>query len=147
MSNYEIFERLRDLKIQIGKLREDYRREVPTVQSPKLDGMPKQHGAGDAYAALVDKRDSLARRIQCSENEYRNKLKTAEKLMEGMPHDLFRFVQCYYIGAYDIDHVCVVLEFSRRTFYNRQKALVEYLEGVTGRYETNLQKGNSSNFK
>ena len=147
MSNYEIFERLRDLKIQIDKLRDDYRREVPTVQSPKLDGMPKQHGAGDAGAAWVDKRDSLARRIQCSENEYRNKLKAAEKLMEGMPHDLFRFCQCYYIGAYDIDHVCVVLEFSRRTFYNRQKALVEYLEGVTGRYETNLQKGNSSNFK
>ena len=57
----------------------------------------------------------------------------AEKLMEGMPHDMFRFCQCYYIGAYDIDHVCVVLEFSRRTFYNRQKALVAYLEGVTGR--------------
>ena len=133
MSNYEIFERLRDLKIQIAKLREDYKRQTPTVQSPKLDGMPKQHGAGDAGAAWVDKRDSLARRIQCSENEYRNKLKMAEKLMEGMPHDLFRFVQCYYIGAYDIDHVCVVLEFSRRTFYNRQKALVEYLEGVTGR--------------
>ena len=130
MSNYEIFERLRDLKIRIAKLREDYKRKTPTVQSPKLDGMPKNHGAGDASAAWVDKRDSLARRIQCNENEYRNKLKVAEKLMEGMPHDMFRFVQCYYIGAYDIDHVCVVLEFSRRTFYNRQKALVEYLEGV-----------------
>ena len=133
MSNYEIFERLRDLKIQIAKLREDYKRQTPTVQSPKLDGMPKNHGAGDAGAAWVDKRDSLARRIQCSENEYRNKLKVAEKLMEGMPHDLFRFVQCYYIGAYDIDHVCIVLEFSRRTFYNRQKALVAYLEEVAGR--------------
>ena len=48
MSNYEIFERLRDLKIQIAKLREDYKRQTPTVQSPKLDGMPKQLGAGDA---------------------------------------------------------------------------------------------------
>ena len=133
MSNYEIFERLRDLKIQIAKLREDYKRQTPTVQSPKLDGMPKNHGAGDAGAAWVDTRDSLARRIQCMEGEYRYKLKMADKMMEGMPHDLFRFVQCYYIGAYDIDHVCVVLEFSRRTFYNRQKALVAYLEGVTGR--------------
>lgn len=133
MNNYEIFERLRDLKIQIDKLCEDYKRQTPTVQSPKLDGMPKNHGAGDAGAAWVDKRDSLARRIQCNENEYRNKLKMADKLMEGMPHDLFRFVQCYYIGAYDIDHVCVVLGFSRRTFYNRQKELVAYLEGVTGR--------------
>ena len=109
MSNYEIFERLRDLKIQIAKLREDYKRQTPTVQSPKLDGMPKNHGTGDAGAAWVDKRDSLARRIQCMEGEYRNKLKMADKLMEGMPHDLFRFCQCYYIGAYDIDHVCVVL--------------------------------------
>ena len=133
MNNYEIFERLRDLKIQIEKLREDYKRQTPTVQSPKLDGMPKNHGAGDASAAWVDKRDSLARRIQCMEGEYRNKLKMADKMMEGMPNDLFRFCQCYYIGAYDIDHVCVVLEFSRRTFYNRQKELVEYLEGVTGR--------------
>ena len=133
MSNYEIFERLRDLKIQIAKLREDYKRQTPTVQSPKLDGMPKNHGAGDAGAAWVDKRDSLSRRIQSNENEYRKKLKKAEKLMEGMPHDLFRFAQCYFIGAYDIDHVCIVLEFSRRTFYNRQKALVAYLEGVTGR--------------
>ena len=132
MSNYEIFERLRDLKIQIAKLREDYKRQTPTVQSPKLDGMPKNHGAGDASAAWVDKRDSLARRIQCMEGEYRNKLKMADKMMEGMPYDLFRFVQCYYIGAYDIDHVCVVLEFSRRTFYNRQKALVEYPEGGKG---------------
>ena len=133
MNQYEIFERLRELKIQIDKLREDYWREMPTVQSPKLDGMPKNHGTGDASAAWVDKRDSLARRIQCMEGEYRNKLKMADKLMEGMPHDLFRFVQCYYIGAYDIDHVCVVLEFSRRTFYNRQKAMVAYLEGMTGR--------------
>ena len=133
MRNNEIFERLRDLKIQIEKLREDYKRQTPTVQSPKLDGMPKNHGAGDAGAAWVDKRDSLARRIQCNENEYRNKLKMADKLMEGMPHDLFRFVQCYYIGAYDIDHVCVVLYLNKRTFYNRQKALVEYLEGVMGR--------------
>lgn len=132
MSNYEIFERLRDLKIQIAMLREDYKRQTPTVQSPKLDGMPKQNGAGDAGAEWVDKHDSLARRIQNMENEQRNKLKMAEKLMDGMPNDLFRFVQCYYIGAYDIDHVCVVLEFSRRTFYYRQKALVAYLEGVTG---------------
>lgn len=132
MSNYEIFECLRDLKIQIDKLREDYKRQTPTVQSPKLDGMPKQHGAGDAVAEWVDKRDSLARRIQNMEGEYRNKLKKADRLMEGMPHDLFRFVQCYYIGAYDIDNVCVVLEFSRRTFYNRQKALVAYLEGGDG---------------
>ena len=133
MNNYEIFERLRDLKIQIEKLREDYKRQTPTVQSPKLDGMPKNHGAGDAGAAWVDKRDSLSRRIQSNENEYRKKLKKAEKLMEGMPHDLFRFAQCYFIGAYDIDHVCIVLEFSRRTFYNRQKALVAYLEEVAGR--------------
>lgn len=133
MSNYEIFERLRDLKIQIAKLREDYKRQTPTVQSPKMDGMPKNHGAGDAGAEWVDKHDSLARRIQNMENEHRNKLKMAEKLMEGMPLDLLRFCRCYYIGAYDIDHVCVVLEFSRRTFYNRQKALVAYLEGVTGR--------------
>ena len=132
MSNYEIFERLRDLKIQIAKLREDYRRQTPTVQSPKMDGMPKNHGSGDAGAEWVDRHDSLARRIQNMENEQRNKLKMAEKLMEGMPHDMFRFVQCYYIGAYEVDHVCVVLEFSRRTFYNRQKALVEYLEGVKG---------------
>ena len=133
MSNYEIFERLRELKIQIDKLREDYRREMPTVQSPKLDGMPKQHGAGDAGAAWVDKRDSIERRIKCMEVEYRKKLIMADKLMYGMPLDLLRFCRYYYIGAYDIDHVCVVLEFSRRTFYNRQKALVEYLEGVTGR--------------
>lgn len=130
MENYEIFERLRDLKIQIAKLKEDYKRQTPTVQSPKMDGMPKAPGVSDAGAAWVDKHDSLARRIQCNENEYRNKLKMADKLMENMPHDLFRFCQCYFINAYEVDHTCVVLEFSRRTFYNRLKALNEYLKTI-----------------
>ena len=131
MNAYNTFERLRDLKIQLEQLKADYKLQTPTVQSPRLDGLPKAAQAGDANPAWVDKRDSLARRIQNMEGEYRNKLKMADKLMDSMPHDLFRFCQCYYIGAYDVDHVCVVLEFSRRTFYNRQKALVEYLEGVS----------------
>lgn len=128
MSSYEILERLRDLKIQIAKLKEDYKRQTPTVQSPKMDGMPKAPGASDAGVAWVDKRDSLARRIQHNENEYRNKLKMADKMMESMPFDLFRFCQCYFINAYDIDHTCIVLEFSRRTFYYRMKAVTEYLK-------------------
>lgn len=130
MSNFEIFERLRDLKIQIAKLKEDYKHQTPSVQSPKMDGMPKATGASDAGAEWVDKRDSLARRIQCNENEYRNKLKMADKLMEKMPFDLFSFCQCYFINAYEVDHTCIVLEFSRRTFYNRLKALNEYLKTI-----------------
>lgn len=133
MNAYNTFERLRELKIQLDQLKADYNRQTPTVQSPRIDGMPKSAQAGDANPAWVDKRDSLARRIENMEGEYRNKRKVADRLMKDMPHELFRFCQCYFIGAYDIDHVCVVLEFSSRTFYNRQKALVAYLEGVTGR--------------
>lgn len=126
--NYEVFECLRNLKIQLEQLKDDYKRQTPTVQSPRLDGMPKPAQAGDANPAWVDKRDSLARRIQNMEGEYRNKRKVADGLMKDMPHDLFRFCQCYYINAYEIDHTCIVLEFSRRTFYNRMKALTEYLK-------------------
>ena len=130
MDNYEVFERLRELKIQLEQLKADYKRQTPTVQSPRLDGMPKSAQAGDANPAWVDKRDSLARRIKCNENEYRNKLRMANKLMENMPLDLFRFCQCYFINAYEVDHTCIVLEFSRRTFYNRMNALDEYMKTI-----------------
>lgn len=130
MENYEILERLRELKIQLEQLKADYKRQTPTVQSPRLDGMPKSAQAGDANPAWVDRRDSLARRIENMEGEYRNKRKVADKLMKDMPHDLFRFCQCYFINAYEQDHTCIVLEFSRRTFYNRLKALNEYLKTI-----------------
>ena len=130
MDNYEVFERLRELKIQLEQLKADYKRQTPTVQSPRLDGMPKSAQAGDANPAWVDKRDSLARRIKCNENEYRNKLRMANKLMENMPLDRSRRCQGYVINAYEVDHTCIVLEFSRRTFYNRMNALDEYMKTI-----------------
>lgn len=132
MNQFSVFERVRDLRIQIDELKRDYDTMMPSVKSPKLDGLPKA-GRGEKKIDWIDKRDSLAARIEEKTSELTKTQAQAEAMMRGMPHDMFRFVQCYYIGAYDIDHVCVVLEFSRRTFYNRQKALVEYLEGVTGR--------------
>ena len=133
MDAYDTFERLRNLKIQLDQLKADYKRQTPTVQSPRLDGMPKSSQAGDANPAWVDKRDSLARRIENMEGEYRNKRKVADRMMKDMPHDLFRFCQCYYINAYTLDHTCIVLEFSRRTFYNRMKELQAYLHIIAQR--------------
>lgn len=128
MENYEVFERIRVLKIQLAKLKDDYKHQTPTVKSPKMDGMPKAYSESDAGVAWVDKRNSLARRIRNMENEYNNKLKKANMMMEDMPYNLFRFCNLYFINAYDIDHTCIVLEFSRRTFYNRMKELHEYLK-------------------
>lgn len=132
MNQFSVFDRVRDLRIQIAELKRDYDTMVPSVKSPKIDGLPKA-GRGEKKIDWIDKRGSLAARIEEKTSELTKAQAQAEEMMRGMPHDLFRFCQCYYIGAYDIDHVCVVLEFSRRTFYNRQKDLVEYLEGVTGR--------------
>lgn len=128
MDNYGILERLRSLKINIDQLKDDYRHQIPTVQSPRMDGMPKTGNDAETNTAWVERRESLARRIKNMESEYRNKLKVADSLMKDMPHDLYRFCQCYYINAYDIDHTCIVLEFSRRTFYYRMKSVTEYMK-------------------
>lgn len=132
MNQFSVFDRVRDLRIQIAELKRDYDTMMPSVKSPKLDGLPKS-GRDEKKIDWIDKRNSLAARIEEKTSELKKAQAQAEAMMRGMPHDLFRFCQCYYIGAYDIDHVCVVLEFSRRTFYNRQKELVEYLEGAAGR--------------
>ena len=63
MNQFSVFDRVRDLRIQIAELKRDYDTMMPSVKSPKLDGLPKA-GRGEKKIDWIDKRNSLAARIE-----------------------------------------------------------------------------------
>lgn len=104
----------------------EYQALIPTASSPKMDGMPRGSGGGDANAAIVDLRDEARARYEAAEKAWRVAERAARAQMDKLTPWLYSLCLYYYLHSMTKEQTCDVMHISESTFKRYRLDLRKY---------------------
>lgn len=122
-------EQAREAKEIKDRLWIEYQALIPTAVSPKMDGMPRSGGDGDANAAIVDLRTEARARYDEAEVRWRVAERAARMQMDRLTPWLYSLCLYFYLNGMTKDRTCDVMHISESTFKRYKNDLRRYDEG------------------
>ena len=104
----------------------EYQALIPTAASPKMDGMPRSSGKGDANAVIVDLRTEAKRRYDEAEMEWRVAERAARNQMDRLTPWLYSLCLFFYLNGMTKERTCEVMHISESTFKRYRNDLKRY---------------------
>ena len=86
-----------------------------TVSSPRLDGMPKGGGAGDAMAGLLIKKQQQAEKLARAERQLKRRQSAARRVIALLHAPMRMFYAAYFIDLMKAEDACRYAGVSLRT--------------------------------
>lgn len=119
-------EAVREAKEIKDRLWLEYQALIPTAGSPRMDGMPRSSGGGDANAAIVDLRTEAKERYDAAEKRWRDAERAARRQMDKLTPWLYSLCLYFYIGGMTKEKTCDVMHISESTFKRYKNDLKRY---------------------
>lgn len=119
-------EQAREAKEIKDRLWLEYQALIPTAVSPKMDGMPRSGGNGDANAAIVDLRTEAKQRYDAAEARWREAERKARAQMDKLTPWLYSLCLYFYIGGMTKECTCDVMHISESTFKRYKNDLKKF---------------------
>ena len=121
----EVAREAREIRDQLWQ---EYQALIPTAGSPRMDGMPRGSGGGDANAVIVDLRTEAKERYDAADMRWRMAEMEARKQMDGLTPWLYSLCLYYYLSGMTKEKTCEVMHISDSTFKRYRGDLKRYDE-------------------
>ena len=86
-----------------------------TVSSPRMDGMPKGGGAGDAMAGLLIQKQRQQEKLARAERQLKRRQSAARRVIAPFPAPMRMFFAAYFIDLMKAEDACRYAGVSIRT--------------------------------